>query len=158
MEKQHVYQAAIIGGFFAALTDSLPFLNLINCFCCLGITLGGALAVRYLRQHANQAEFSRAELVHVGLLTGIFGAFASFFLNYLMFLLWGNWQIQWITNMMDKLDELPPLWEKLYEEIQKEEYQGFTGFAIFIRAMLLFPVFTTIGALIGHRIFSRTPR
>ncbi|MGD9486501.1 MAG: DUF4199 family protein [Calditrichaceae bacterium] len=157
MDNRILYQGAVLGGTVAALTDALPLLNIINCLCCLGIISGGVVAVLFYRKTAEPEyrDLNTPSTVQLGLMAGLFGAFISFGLQYIVFKIMGNWQIELLTNMFENLDEVPALWENLYEEIQKEEYQGFAGMAILIRSLIIFPVFSLIGALITKRFMGR---
>ncbi|HGY56446.1 MAG TPA: hypothetical protein ENK44_12120 [Caldithrix abyssi] len=150
------YQAVVLGGVVAALTDALPLLNLINCFCCLGIAAGGAVAVFYYQRYLPpDASMSTPLVVQLGLSAGIIGALVAFVFHYIMYQMMGNWQVEWILNTIENLDEVPPMWEDIYEELQKEEYQVFAGWAILIRSLILFPIFTVSGALITRRILQK---
>ncbi|HID39083.1 MAG TPA: hypothetical protein EYP36_06175 [Calditrichaeota bacterium] len=154
------YQAVILGGVVSALTDALPLLNLINCFCCLGIAAGGAIAVLYYQRYQPPEAplLSTPMAVQMGLMTGIIGALAAFVFHYIMYQIMGNWQVEWILNSIENLDDIPALWEGIYEELQKEKYQVFAGWAILIRSLILFPIFTLSGALITLRILQNRRR
>jgi len=154
------YQSVVLGGIVAALTDALPLLNLINCFCCLGIAAGGAVAVFYYQRYLppDGPMLSTPLAVQMGLTAGIVGALAAFVLHYMMYQIMGNWQVEWILNTIENLDDVPPLWEEMYEELQKEEYQTFAGWAILIRSLILFPIFTLSGALISRRVLLKRRR
>ena len=156
MQKQGYYQAVILGALVSALTDSIPLLSFVNVFCCIGIASGGFVTLWLLhRQNPEKEYFTTPEVIHLGLLTGIIGAFLSFVFQYIVFLWIGNWQVQWLLNAMNNMEELPPLWEKMYEELQRPEYQGFAGVAILVRNLIIFPIFTFLGALITNKIFIR---
>ena len=47
MDNQRIMAAGFVGGLVAAVLNSIPILNFINCFCCAGIMLGGAVALVY---------------------------------------------------------------------------------------------------------------
>ncbi len=151
MDSRLLYRAAILGGAVSALTDAVPLLNIVNCLCCLGIASGGIVAVLYLRSQGINRPFTMPEIFRIGLLTGIFGAFGAFLFHYLVFQMVGNWQIQWITNMIDHMAEVPPMWEDIYEKLQSPEFQGFAGWSILIRSLIIFPVFTYGGALLTNQ-------
>ncbi len=148
------YQAVVLGGVVSALTDALPLLNLINCLCCLGIASGGAVAVFYYQRYLppDVPMISTPQAVQMGLMAGIIGALAAFVFHYIMYQMIGNWQVEWILNTIENLDDVPAVWENIYEELQGEEYQVFAGWAILIRSLILFPIFTVSGALITRRI------
>ena len=147
-----------MGGFVSALTMVVPLLNLVNCLCCLGVASGGVVAVLYLHKYGPFDSFSLPQVIQIGLVTGLAGAFLSFFMQYLVFQFYGNWQIEWIKNMIENLDEIPPMWESIYEELQSPEFQGFAGASILIRDLIIFPVFTFLGALLTNRSLEKKTR
>lgn len=155
MNNQEVIHAVVLGGIVAALTDAVPFLNLINCLCCLGIAAGGVTAVLYLKTLHPGKIFMLPEIIQIGLFTGLAGAFFAFAFHYIMFQIIGNWQIEWIVNIIENMDEIPPLWEEIYEELQSPEMQGFAGMSVLIRSLILFPVFTFLGAMITNRVLMK---
>ncbi len=156
MSKQDTYWAIFLGGLTAAITDSIPLLNLINCLCCLGIAAGGMVPIfRLSRKLEDRTHFSTPEVIHIGLSAGLVGALLAFGLQYLVFLFYGNWQVQWLQQALESMEELPPLWEKIYSELQKPEYQGFAGMAILIRNLLIFPIFTLLGAILANKLLMK---
>lgn len=157
-EDNLFYQAAIAGGVVTALTDAIPYLNLINCLCCLGIALGGVVAVYFFKTRLPQKVFTNAELFRLGLLTGMAGAFIAFMVHFAMFQLIGNWQVEWLRTILEGMDELPPVWDEVYEELQSPAMQGFGGLAILIRSLILFPIFTIGGAFWARGALERQKR
>jgi len=155
LDNRILIQAAIIGGLVSTLTDVVPLLNLVNCFCCVGIASGGAVALLYLRAQGVDRIFTLPELIMIGLYTGIAGAFIDFAFQYLVFQILGNWQIEWIRNVMEGMEEIPPVWEDLYEQLQSPEMEAFAGAAILVRSLLLFPVFTFIGTVVTNQIVQK---
>ncbi len=152
MNKQDTYFAIFVGALTAAATDSLPLLNLINCLCCLGIISGGMIPIWLLSKKQQGRFFSTPEVVHISLSAGLLGALMAFVLQYLVYRMYGNWQVEWLLQAMEGMEELPPLWEDLYYELQKPEYQGFAGMAILIRNLIMFPVFTLLGGFVMNKI------
>lgn len=155
LDNQQMLQAAILGGSVAALTDALPFLNLINCLCCLGIAFGGVVAVFYLKSLNPGKIFILPEIIQIGLFSGIAGAFISFGFHYIVFQMIGNWQVEWITNMIEQMEDIPDIWEEMYTQLKSPEMQYFAGFSILIRSLVIFPIFTFLGALFTNRILSK---
>jgi len=150
-----MYQAVIVGGFIAALSDTIPYLSFINCLCCMGIAAGGVMAVFKYKNLEPGKEFVLPELIQIGLLTGMAGAIIAFVIHFIVFNLIGNWQMEFLTNWIESLDEIPADLEILYEELKRPELQGFAGMAILIRSLILFPVFTLAGALFANKILER---
>jgi hypothetical protein len=158
MDNGLLYRSALLGGITAALFDALPFINFINCLCCLGIAAGGITAVFYYRVYSEDANesLSMPEIIQLGLMSGIIGALFSFTFQYIVFLIMGNWQIEMLKNLMDNMDEIPAVWADLYDQLQNtEELQTFAGFAVLIRSLIIFPIFTFIGALLTNKIMDK---
>lgn len=117
----------------------------------MGVALGGVTAVFYIHKNAHIQSFSMPEIIRIGLATGLAGAFISFVVQYIVFQIYGNWQIEWIKNMIENLDEIPPMWESIYEDLKSPEFQGFAGVSILIRDLIIFPLFTFLGALLMNQ-------
>jgi len=156
MTKQDTYFAIFLGALTAAVTDSIPLFNLVNCFCCLGIISGGIIPIWLLSKRLeDRAFFSAPEVVHIGISAGLIGAILAFVFQYIVFQIYGNWQVQWLTQTLESMEELPPLWEDLYNEMQKPEYQGFAGAAILIRNLIMFPLLTLLGSFLMNKFLIR---
>lgn len=158
MNERIFYQAVILGGVVSSLSVAVPLLNIVNCFCCLGIASGGLVAVLYIRKYNQINVFTLPEIIRIGLVSGLIGAALSFILHYIIFLLYGNWEIELFTNMIENMDEIPPMWESFYKEFNSPEFQGFAGASILIRDLILFPLFSFLGALLTNRsLAKKTP-
>ena len=155
MDNQKLIHAAVIGGLVAALSDALPYISFVNVLCCLGIAAGGITAMLYLKRLDPDKIFQLPELIQIGLVTGLTGAFFSFVLNWIVFSTIGNWQVEWLLETMENMENLPLAWEELYEQLLLPENQGFGGMLILIRNLILFPVFTLAGTIITNRVLSR---
>ncbi len=155
IDNQQMIQAAVLGGSVAALTDALPFLNIINCLCCMGIAAGGAAAVFYLKSLNPGKIFITPEIIQIGLYSGLAGAFIDFAFQYIVFQMIGNWQVEWISNMIEQMDDIPTIWEDLYSQLKSPEMQAFAGFSLLIRSLIIFPIFTFLGALFTNRILTK---
>ena len=84
MDNQRIIAAGFVGGLVAAVLNSIPVLNFINCFCCAGIMLGGAVALIYYDRSYSVREYvNQATVVTVGITTGLFAAFISLGIEYL---------------------------------------------------------------------------
>lgn len=79
-------------------------------------------------------------------------------MHYIVFQFYGNWQIEWIKNMIENLDEIPPMWDSIYEDLKSPEFQGFAGGTILIRSLILFPLFTFLGALLTNQSLVKKAR
>jgi len=73
-DKPSKIQPALIGGLFIGLLWSVPFLNLVNFCCCVGVIAGGALAAWMLIKRSPVLPVSSGDGAVVGLLAGLVGA------------------------------------------------------------------------------------
>ena len=63
----------------------------------------------------------------------------------------GNWDIEFLKNMMERLEEFPPFWDELYDELESGKYDGFAGPIILVQSLIVFPIFTFIGVVLGNK-------
>lgn len=159
MENQKLISSAIVGGTVSALLFSVPFINIINCFCCAGIMLGGAAAVVYYDRSFEIREIiSPATALTIGLVSGLAGAFIAIFIDWMIYAMFGNWEMELINMLNDSLSDIPEMAEAMDElmfEIESEASKGFYfGRALIelVRNLILLPIFSIAGALIA-RIF-----
>ena len=156
MDNQKIIMAGIIGGVVAGTLNSIPVLNFINCFCCLGIMLGGAAAMIYYdRSFLAQDYINPALAVTLGITSGLIGAFASLFFDYIIYLNFGHWELAFMQDMMDNMDEIPAVLDELFYELENELKYGFIWGSILLRNLLLMPVFCLFGALITRVLLNK---
>jgi hypothetical protein len=73
VEKPSKFQPALVGGLILGFLSAIPFVNLGNCFCCLWVLLGGAIAARILIKR-SPFPVTTGEGAIVGALAGVVGA------------------------------------------------------------------------------------
>ena len=159
MENQRLINSAIVGGTVSALLFSIPFINMINCFCCAGIMLGGAVALFYYdRSYDIREIISPATTLTIGLVSGLAAAFISIFINWFIFSIFGNWELELINILNDNLGDMPEMAEVMDELIYEMESEASKGYYFgrilmeLVRNLILLPIFSVGGALIA-RIF-----
>lgn len=74
VEKPNKIQPALVGGLIVGLLWSIPFLNLINFCCCLGVMIGGAVATLMLVKRSPVLPVRSGDGAAVGALAGVIGA------------------------------------------------------------------------------------
>jgi hypothetical protein len=149
MDNQRIVAAGFVGGLVAAALNSIPFLNFINCFCCAGIMLGGAVALVYHdRSFAVREYINPATAVTIGITAGLFGAFISLGIDYIIYLNFGHWEIEFMYDILEAMEEVPPAIEDMLSELETELQAGFIWGSILFRNLLIMPLFCLIGALI----------
>lgn len=159
MENQKLINSAIVGGTVSALLFSVPFLNIINCFCCAGIMFGGAVALVYYDRSFEIREYiSPASALTVGLVSGIAGAFISIFVDWIIIMIFGNWELELVNILNETLGDMPEMAEAMDEILYEMEIEAAKGFHFgrvlveLVRNLILLPIFSLAGALIA-RIF-----
>jgi hypothetical protein len=156
MDNQKIIVAGLIGGFAAGALNSIPVLNFINCFCCLGIMLGGAIALIYYdRSFLMNDYISPALAVTLGITSGLFGAFISLFFDWLIYLNFGHWELEFMQSVFDNMDEVPPILDELFNEMEAELKYGFIWGSIMLRNLLIMPVFCLFGSLITRVLLNK---
>jgi hypothetical protein len=149
MDNQRIIAAGFVGGLVAAAMNSIPILNFVNCFCCAGIMLGGAVALVYYDRSFTIREYiNPATAVTVGITTGLFGAFISLGIDYIIYLNFGHWEIEFMYDLLEAMEEVPLALEEMLYELEEELEGGFIWGSILFRNLLLMPLFCLIGALI----------
>ena len=78
MNSRSFILSALIAGAVIGLLANLPVLNLINCFLCLWVWVGGILAVYlYKRFQHGEGSLSGAQGAGLGAVAGLIGAFVG---------------------------------------------------------------------------------
>jgi len=156
MENQKIIMAGLIGGIVTGALNSIPLLNFINCFCCLGIMLGGSVALFYYdRSFLMNDYISPALAITLGITSGLIGAFVSLFIDWIIYLNFGHWELEFMRNVMDNMDEVPQVLDEIFYELEDELKYGFIWGSILLRNLLLMPVFCLIGSLITRVILNK---
>jgi len=149
MDNQKIISAGFVGGLVAAALNSIPVLNFINCFCCAGIMLGGAVALLYYDRSFSIREYIPPAIsVTVGITSGLFAAFISLGIDYIIYINFGHWEIEFLYDVLDGMDEVPTIIEEMVYEIEEELRAGFIWGSILFRNLILMPIFCLIGAVI----------
>ena len=135
MENERIIIAGVMGGSVAAVLNAVPILNFINCFCCIGIMLGGAIALIYYDRSAEYQEYlSPAVAVTLGITSGLIGAFISLFIEWIIFSVFGNWELEVLKDIIVKYKSLRgfsspyvPGWDCHGMPIEHEAMKQFAG-------------------------------
>jgi hypothetical protein len=144
---------ALYGGIIMAIISSVPGLNLLNCLCCAGILLGGAMAVFFYQKDLtpDHPPMTNSDAVQLGLLAGVFGALIGSAISAAIMAAFGNVAGQMIKSMMEQYsDQMPPGTMEKFEEGLKQN--GFSFLQV-IFALLLDSLFGLLGGLIGFAIW-----
>jgi hypothetical protein len=159
---------ALYGGIISGVIIGVPFLNLLNCFCCAGVLLGGLLSVFYYTKDltGGMPPLTSSDALQLGALSGVFGAVVGTVLSAFFLMLVGNvggemiYQILYaIYDAAGVLEQLPPgTLEELEGAVANQgQLPIFDVLFSLIIWMLLGPLFGLLGGLIGYAMFKPKP-
>ena len=157
IEKPSKTQPALLAGLVIGLLWSVPFLNLINLCCCLGVIAGGAFAAWLLIKRSPVLPVSSGDGAVVGLLAGLVGAGVYLVLGIPIGLVFN--QISVVKSIFATLNN-PEINRAMEEAIRNAENQGLAerlvgalvGWCI---TSVISVGFSAIGGLIGVAMFEK---
>jgi hypothetical protein len=167
-EKPHKQRAALLGGLIIGAISGLPGLNLLNCCCCAGILFGGAMSVYLYRQEftPDMPPLESSDALILGIIAGIIGALITTFLTAMISLILGPVETEMMRNIMERLVQkletrgaIPPgTFDDMNQQFDKALKEGSTISGILrslVYALILYPIFSMLGGLIGFSLFGK---
>ena len=91
---------------------------------------------------------STAIAVTIGIASGLLGAFISLMIEWFIYLRFGHWELEFLRNIINNMEEVPAYIEEMVGQIESELQMGFYWGAILFRNLLLMPIFCLFGSLI----------
>ncbi len=159
IEKPSKIQPALVGGLVVGLLWSIPFLNLINFCCCLGVLVGGAVAARMLIKSSPVLPVSTGDGAVVGALAGLVGAGVYLVLGVPISLLFNQAGLSMLRSIFDQVND-PQFRAAMDEALRSSENQGLAErllaalFSWFIVSVISIGS-STLGGLIGVAMFEK---
>jgi hypothetical protein len=144
-------QPALLGGILIGVLSALPF---VGACCCLWVIAGGVLTT-YLLQERITTPVSAGDASIAGLLAGVFGAFISTLVGQLVTLARGGSMSDAVNSLLAR-GELPPEMIGALERVRDFPPAVFVIGSLLV-ALVIYPVFSMLGALLGVAIFKKTP-
>jgi hypothetical protein len=167
-EKPSKLRASLFGGLILGVLSGLPGLSLINCCCCAGILFGGAMSVYLYRQEFSEEmpPLESSDALVLGIMSGIVGALVATFLTAIVSHFFGPLQTELVRGFVEKIGQkledsgsLPPgSMEDMSDKLEQAIKEGGSISGILsslIYALILYPIFSMIGGLIGFGIFGK---
>lgn len=154
-DKPNKLMPALYGGIVAGVISGLPFINIINCFCCAGVMLGGLLAVFFYKKDLppDTSPLTSSDGIQLGVLSGVFTAIISTILGAIIFFSAGNVTGEALYNFMVEsgiMDQLPPeTLEQMEEGLMSAEISPLSV----VMSFIIDPLFGLLGGLIGYALF-----
>jgi hypothetical protein len=171
LEKPNKIRIALICGGVIGLVSSVPGLSLINCCCCAGVWLGGVLAMYLYKQQFTEEmpPLESSDALMLGLMAGVVGAFVATMVNVLILVSFGPVEAQLVRSIVGKVldrmaeqgsmptDMVDSLKEQIEASIKDAGRMSNIFGGLFI-TLIVYPIFTILGALLGYSIFRpKTP-
>ncbi|HSR69798.1 MAG TPA: hypothetical protein VLU25_17850 [Acidobacteriota bacterium] len=149
---------ALIGGLVLGVASGIPFVNALNCACCLWVIIGGVLA-SYLYLKESTVAVSYGDAAVLGLLTGIVGAVISTVVSFpitLLFNIGGASEMQEALEQLRSNPDIPPEFVEFFEWMVESGMLG-AGFSVIglLFSLLVFALFAMLGAIIGVAVFQK---
>jgi len=144
-------QPALLGGILIGVLSALPF---VGACCCLWVIAGGVLTT-YLLQERITGPVSAGEASIAGLLAGVVGAFVSTMVAQLVAFARGATMSDAVNSLLSR-GELPPEMTSALERVRDFPPAVFVIGSLLV-ALVLYPIFSMLGALLGVAIFKKTP-
>ena len=158
-EKPSKMQPALLGGLVIGLFWSVPFLNLINFCCCVGVIAGGALAGWMLIKRSPTLPVTNGDGAVVGMLAGLVGAVVYLVLGIPIGLVFSDSGVAVIKTLFESMNN--PEINRALEEAIKTSQNRSLGARILESLLSWFIVsvisigFSTVGGLIGVSMFEK---
>ena len=164
--KPSKVQPALVGGAVIGFISAVPFLNFINCFCCVGVLLGGFLAVMLYKNNITpgMAPLTSNDALALGAFAGLFGAVIGTVLSAIIMALFGNVAGEMFYDLVVKFYqnagiEVP---EEFYDELRQALLKESLGIAWMFLSLffgiIVDSIFGLLGGLLGYAVFKpKTP-
>ena len=164
IEKPGKLRSAVLGGLIVGVISGVPGLSLLNCCCCAGILLGGALAVYFYKQEFtdDMPPIESSDALILGIVAGIIGAIIAGMVGTIATFILGEKQIAIGKYLMDKVESKGSVPQELIDKLRNQMEQavieartigGILRTLIF--NLILYPIFSMLGGLIGFGIFGK---
>jgi len=157
-ESPDNFNSILIGGGVIFIISIVPYLNLIN-GCCLGMLLGGGVAVwHYVNQYS--LTLTSGEGFKLGAMAGLLGGLAGLVIGYVFVLLF-NYQpgVDDSKRLMLNLFGTDPAVRAQIEESFREASENAlsaTNIAIgTISTVIIYPLFAGLGGIIAASAFKK---
>jgi hypothetical protein len=160
--KPDKFIPSMYGGVIIGVISAVPFLNLLNCFCCAGIMFGGFLAIFFYKNNftPDTPPFTAGDCMTVGVFAGLVGAVVAVFLESILNVIFGNVFGRFVLEQLQNMNLNIP--EESRDAIEEALQGGLTVGKLFlslITGLILNSIFGMLGGLIGYNVYKpKTPQ
>ena len=152
----------IISAAIMVALSTIPVLNLINTFCCMGIILGGFIGVNYYARQviSNNLILSQKDSLLIGVLSGIIAAIINTGATLAISLFSKTNPMAEMMDMMSQVGkDVPPaameILDKLSQEFTKYGYSPTLTIITLVMNIILYPLFGMLGSFIAYQIYKK---
>ena len=155
MNQEGMFKPALIGGVLLGILSALPFVNLLNCFCCAWVIGGGVLAA-YLYVRDAPPVVTLGQGLLLGLLTGVIGAVVSAIFSLPFRFMLAGVGAGVMQQVLDRIPNLPA-------ETREAMHSAFaaTGFGVAsfmigtFFSLVVYSIVAMLGGAIGVALFEK---
>jgi hypothetical protein len=149
------FRPAVWGGLFIGVLSALPFVSALNGCCCLWVVCGGLLT-SYLLQESRPVALTAGDGAIGGLLAGAIGAVISSILSAIITAASGMSMNGAVEQMLERGGELPPGLVRALEQMRDVPSVAWVALSFFV-VLIVYPIFSMLGGLLGVAIFKKNP-
>jgi hypothetical protein len=167
-EKPSKLRAILFGGLLVGIVAGSPVISILNkCCCCGGVMLCGMISFYLYKQEFNDETppFESSDALVLGIIAGLAGALIATVIALLSTFILGPIDTHIAIRLLTWLESQPSLppdslnkIDELKEVLQKSIDEGIKLKDIFsdlLIGLILYPVFSMLGGLIGYGIFGK---
>ncbi len=142
----------LIGGVVIGFIGATPFLDILNCFCCAGIILGGYLAVVFYKDKLtpDMPPLTSSDGVILGVLAGLAGSVFEVFLQWVYYAVFDDTVFESLMNLLKGFDsDMTADFNEFITMINAFYFSPFY-YVILVNINIIFGL---IGGLIGSAVY-----
>ena len=155
MSQEGMFKPALIGGVLLGILSALPFVNLLNCFCCAWVIAGGVLAAHLYVREAPPVVTLGQGLV-LGLFTGEIGAVVSLIFSIPLRFMLAGVGADFAQQIIDRIPNLPPETKEAMHSAFASSTIGIASFIISaFLTLVIYGLIGMLGGAIGVALFEK---